>query len=158
MQRIADKWATWLVPVAVAIAVITGIVTYFVVGNENNAALIRAVTVLVVFCPCALVLATPTAVMAGIGQATKYGVLIKSGEAMESMGRANCIAFDKTGTLTLGKLTVSDVLTFGDISESQLLAKTAAPGEPERTPASAKPSQLMRRNGAWLCPKLKTSP
>ena len=126
MQRIADKWATWLVPVAVAIAVITGIVTYFVVGNENNAALIRAVTVLVVFCPCALVLATPTAVMAGIGQATKYGVLIKSGEAMESMGRANCIAFDKTGTLTLGKLTVSDVLTFGDISESQLLAKTAA--------------------------------
>ena len=126
MQRIADKWATWLVPVAVAIAVITGIVTYFVVGNENNAALIRAVTVLVVFCPCALVLATPTAVIAGIGQATKYGVLIKSGEAMESMGRANCIAFDKTGTLTLGKLTVSDVLTFGDISESQLLAKTAA--------------------------------
>lgn len=126
MQRIADKWATWLVPVAIAIAVIAGVVTCFVVGNENNAALIRAVTVLVVFCPCALVLATPTAVMAGIGQATKYGVLIKSGEAMESMGRANCIAFDKTGTLTFGKLSVSNVIAFGGISEGELLTKTAA--------------------------------
>ena len=77
MQRIADKWATWLVPVAILIAVVTGIVTYFVIGNENNAALIRGVTILVVFCPCALALATPTSVMAGIGQATKYGVLIK---------------------------------------------------------------------------------
>ena len=126
MQRIADKWATWLVPVAIAIAVIAGVVTYFVIGNENNAALIRAVTVLVVFCPCALVLATPTAVMAGIGQATKYGVLIKSGEAMESMGRANCIAFDKTGTLTFGKPSVSNVIAFGGISEGELLTKTAA--------------------------------
>ena len=126
MQRIADKWATWLVPVAIAIAVIAGVVTCFVVGNENNAALIRAVTVLVVFCPCALVLATPTAVMAGIGQATQYGVLIKSGEAMESMGKTNCIAFDKTGTLTFGKLSVSNVIAFGGISEGELLAKTAA--------------------------------
>ena len=126
MQRIADKWATWLVPVAIAIAVIAGVVTYFVIGNENNAALIRAVTVLVVFCPCALVLATPTAVMAGIGQATKYGVLIKSGEAMESMGKTNCIAFDKTGTLTFGKPSVSNVIAFGGISEGELLAKTAA--------------------------------
>lgn len=126
MQRIADKWATWLVPVAIAIAVIAGVVTYFVIGNENNAALIRAVTVLVVFCPCALVLATPTAVMAGIGQATKYGVLIKSGEAMESMGKTNCIAFDKTGTLTFGKLSVSNVIAFGGISERELLTKTAA--------------------------------
>lgn len=126
MQRIADKWATWLVPVAIAIAVIAGVVTYFVIGNENNAALIRAVTVLVVFCPCALVLATPTAVMAGIGQATQYGVLIKSGEAMESMGKTNCIAFDKTGTLTFGKPSVSNVIAFGGIPEGELLAKTAA--------------------------------
>ena len=139
MQRIADKWATWLVPVAIAIAVIAGVVTYFVIGNENNAALIRAVTVLVVFCPCALVLATPTAVMAGIGQATKYGVLIKSGEAMESMGRANCIAFDKTGTLTFGKPSVSNVIAFGGISEGELLR-----------------SWLMQENGALPCPKLKT--
>ena len=77
MQRIADKCASWLVPVALMIAIIAGLVTKD---------LIRAVTVLVVFCPCALVLATPTAIMAAIGQATKHGVIIKSGEALEQMG------------------------------------------------------------------------
>ena len=72
MQRIVDKWASWLVPVALLIAVIT----YFAAND-----IVRAVTVLVVFCPCALVLATPTAIMAAIGQATKHGVIIKSGDA-----------------------------------------------------------------------------
>lgn len=126
MQRIADKWATWLVPIAIFAAVVVGIVTYFVIGNENNAALIRGVTILVVFCPCALALATPTSVMAGIGQATKYGVLIKSGEALENMGKTNCIAFDKTGTLTFGKLSVSNVISFTELSEQELLNITAA--------------------------------
>ena len=78
MQRIADKAASWLVPVALLIAIFS----YVFTGN-----IITAVTVLVVFCPCALVLATPTAVMAAIGQATKHGVIIKSGEALEKMGR-----------------------------------------------------------------------
>ena len=76
MQRIADKCASWLVPVALMIAIVTGFVTDDIV---------RAVTVLVVFCPCALILATPTAIMAAIGQATKHGVIIKSGEALEKM-------------------------------------------------------------------------
>ncbi|MDE6318661.1 MAG: HAD-IC family P-type ATPase, partial [Lachnospiraceae bacterium] len=103
MQRIADKCASWLVPVALLIAVIAGAATHNIV---------RAVTVLVVFCPCALVLATPTAIMAAIGQATKHGVIIKSGESLEKMGKVNTIAFDKTGTLTYGKLEVSDILSF----------------------------------------------
>ena len=94
MQRIADKCASWLVPVALLIAIIAGITTHNIV---------RAVTVLVVFCPCALVLATPTAIMAAIGQATKHGVIIKSGETLEKMGKVNTIAYDKTGTLTYGK-------------------------------------------------------
>lgn len=103
MARIADRWASWLVPVALLIA----LVTYFVTGD-----LVRGVTVLVVFCPCALVLATPTAIMAAIGQATKHGVIIKSGEALENMGKVDTIAFDKTGTLTFGRLEVSDVVPF----------------------------------------------
>lgn len=123
-QRIADKWATWLVPIAILLALITGIVVYITIGNENNVALIRAVTILVVFCPCALALATPTSVMAGIGQATKYGVIIKSGEVIEEMGKVNCIAFDKTGTLTYGKLEVTDVITFSNLSKEELLEKT----------------------------------
>ncbi|MDE6845721.1 MAG: cation-translocating P-type ATPase [Lachnospiraceae bacterium] len=118
MQRIADKCASWLVPVAMMIAIITGLATQDIV---------RAVTVLVVFCPCALVLATPTAIMAAIGQATKHGVIIKSGEALEKMGKVNTIAFDKTGTLTYGRLEVSDIISFDkNISESELLSLTAS--------------------------------
>ncbi len=118
MARIADKWASWLVPVAMVVAIITGIVTRDIE---------RAVTVLVVFCPCALVLATPTAIMAAIGQATKYGVIIKSGEALENMGKVDMIAFDKTGTLTVGRLKVSDVVPLREgITEDELLALTAS--------------------------------
>lgn len=118
MARIADKAASFLVPVALLIAVAAGLVT----GN-----IVRAVTVLVVFCPCALVLATPTAVMAAIGQATKHGVIIKSGEALEKMGKVDTIAFDKTGTLTRGCLQVSDILSFDSrISEKEFLRLTAS--------------------------------
>lgn len=118
MQRIADKIASWLVPAALLIAV----GAYIFTGN-----IVTAVTVLVVFCPCALVLATPTAIMAAIGQATKHGVIIKSGEALEKMGRVDTIAFDKTGTLTYGRLDVSDILSFDDsISETKLLSLAAS--------------------------------
>lgn len=118
MARIADKWASWLVPVAMLIAIITGLVTKDIV---------RAVTVLVVFCPCALVLATPTAIMAAIGQATKHGVIIKSGEALENMGKVDTVAFDKTGTLTFGKLEVSDVISLDKgTDESELLSLAAS--------------------------------
>ena len=118
MQRIADKAASWLVPVALLIAVLA----YVSTGN-----IVTAVTVLVVFCPCALVLATPTAIMAAIGQATKHGVTIKSGEALEKMGKTDIIAFDKTGTLTCGRLDVSDVISFdGAFSETELLSLAAS--------------------------------
>ena len=118
MARIADRWASWLVPVALLIA----LVTYFVTGD-----LVRGVTVLVVFCPCALVLATPTAIMAAIGQATKHGVIIKSGEAVENMGKVDTIAFDKTGTLTFGRLEVSDVVPFQKgLTADELLTMVAS--------------------------------
>ena len=120
MQRIADKFASWLVPVALIIAIVTG----FATGN-----IVRAVTVLVVFCPCALVLATPTAIMAAIGQATKHGVIIKSGEALEKMGKVDTITFDKTGTLTYGKLEVSDVISFNDNPDNEYILLMAASAE-----------------------------
>lgn len=118
MARMADKAASWLVPVALLIAV----AAWIVIKD-----LVRAVTVLVVFCPCALVLATPTAIMAAIGQATKHGVIIKSGEALEQMGKVDTIAFDKTGTLTNGSLVVKDIYPFEkDIDKSLLLCLAAS--------------------------------
>ena len=129
-QRIADKWATWLVPIALAIAIAAWLVT----GD-----IVRGVTVLVVFCPCALILATPTAIMGAIGQATKHGVLIKSGEALEKLGGLNTIAFDKTGTLTYGNLAVSDVISLEEdyTSEDVLLMTASAEKRSEHPLAKA---------------------
>lgn len=97
---IADRWATWIVVVALSAALIT-----WLVSGE----IIRAVTILVVFCPCALVLATPTAIMAAIGNATKHGFLVREGDALERLAAVKIIAFDKTGTLTYGMPQVSAV-------------------------------------------------
>ena len=120
MQRIVDKWAAWLVPAALLIAGIT----YFITKD-----IVRAVTVLVVFCPCALALATPTSIMAAIGQAAKHGVIIKSGDALERMGKVNAVVFDKTGTLTYGNLVVSDVLSFDTAMTDDMLLSLAASAE-----------------------------
>ena len=118
IQRIADIVASRLVPIALLIACIG----YLVTGN-----IIVGVTVLVVFCPCALVLATPTAVMAAIGQATKHGVIIKSGEILETMGKVDAMAFDKTGTLTHGQLSVQSILVVDtDYSEVDILQLAAS--------------------------------
>ena len=90
---LADRWATWIVVIALTAAALTWLVT----GE-----IIRAVTILVVFCPCALVLATPTAIMAAIGNATRHGFLVREGDALERLAAVRKIAFDKTGTLTYG--------------------------------------------------------
>ena len=90
---IADRWATWIVLIALTAAAVTWAVTGLI---------IRAVTILVVFCPCALVLATPTAIMAAIGNATKHGFLVREGDALERLAQVKLVAFDKTGTLTYG--------------------------------------------------------
>ena len=90
---LADQWATWIVVTALTAAVLTWLIT----GQP-----IRAVTILVVFCPCSLVLATPTAIMAAIGNATKHGFLVKEGDALERLAKVKRVTFDKTGTLTVG--------------------------------------------------------
>lgn len=97
---IADRWATWIVVIALSAAALTWLFT----GE-----IIRAVTILVVFCPCALVLATPTAIMAAIGNATKHGFLVREGDALERLASVSKITFDKTGTLTYGTPRVTAV-------------------------------------------------
>ena len=128
VQRTADKWSVWLVPIALFIAVAAAVINWLL-GVDLTAALTRGVTVLVVFCPCALALATPVSVMAAIGQAAKHGVIIKSGEALEKMGKVDTIAFDKTGTLTFGAPKVSDVIVLephGDDRNRERLLELAA--------------------------------
>ncbi|MFL0194895.1 heavy metal translocating P-type ATPase [Clostridium sp. WILCCON 0269] len=115
---IADRWATWIVVIALAAAVGTWFVTHEI---------IRSVTILVVFCPCALVLATSTAIMAGIGNATKYGILVREGDALERLAKIKRMAFDKTGTITYGKPEVVQVKScVSNINSEALLALAAS--------------------------------
>ena len=117
---LADRWATWIVVIALSSAAITWLVT----GE-----IIRAVTILVVFCPCALVLATPTAIMAAIGNATRHGFLVREGDALERLSQVTRIAFDKTGTLTFGQPHVVDVQCLEEDSSPEQLYAWAAGAE-----------------------------
>lgn len=117
---LADRWATWIVVIALVSAVLTGFLSKDIY---------RAVTILVVFCPCALVLATPTAIMAAIGKATRHGILVREGDALERMAEVTDIAFDKTGTLTHGKLEVKAVHSFLEGLPEEELYKLAASAE-----------------------------
>ena len=114
---LADRWATWIVVIALSAAALTWIFT-----DE----IIRAVTILVVFCPCALVLATPTAIMAAIGNATKHGFLVREGDALERLAAVTKITFDKTGTLTCGTPKVTAVRSVSDFTEEEIYSLAAA--------------------------------
>ena len=117
---IADRWATWIVVIALSAAALTWLIT----GE-----IIRAVTILVVFCPCALVLATPTAIMAAIGNATKHGFLVREGDALERLSGVKVIAFDKTGTLTYGTPEVVEAASLTDACTREQIYRLAASAE-----------------------------
>lgn len=117
---LADRWATWIVVIALTAALLTWLIT----GE-----IIRAVTILVVFCPCALVLATPTAIMAAVGNVTKHGFLVREGDALERLAAVTHIAFDKTGTLTRGVPEVAAIETFDDRWTPAELYRLAAGAE-----------------------------
>ena len=118
--RTADKWTTLIVVIAFTAAVLTYLFTFEI---------IRSVTILVVFCPCALVLATPTAIMAAIGNLTKYGILVKDGESIEELAKVDELVFDKTGTLTYGKPEVIEVISDNPEEMMHLLASLESKSE-----------------------------
>jgi Cd2+/Zn2+-exporting ATPase len=117
IQRLADKYAQWYVPTALTIAAIVWALT----GD-----IVRGITVLIVFCPCALVLATPTAIIASIAHAARRVILVKGGEFMEAVGQIHLVAFDKTGTLTVGKPQVTQIVPLDNIDPSELLQLAAS--------------------------------
>lgn len=124
VQRLADKVSGIFVPIVVVIAILTFIIWYIVSG-EINPAMVASVSVLVIACPCALGLATPTAIMVGTGKGAENGILIKGGEHLERAQKTDTIIFDKTGTITKGKPEVTDILTY-DLDEKEVLRISAS--------------------------------
>ena len=120
IQRFADKISLYFVPAVIGIAIITFLAWYFIGGNIAPA-LISAVSVLVIACPCALGLATPTAIMVGTGKGAELGIFIKGGEVLEKAGKLNAVLFDKTGTLTEGKPSVTSINPEKEITPNKLL-------------------------------------
>jgi len=119
VQRLGDKVSAIFVPAVIAISLITFLVSFFILDLKAAESLLRSVAVLVISCPCAMGLATPTAVMVGIGKAARHGVLIKGGDVLEELAKAKTIIFDKTGTLTSGKIVVDEFKVLNG-SESDL--------------------------------------
>lgn len=126
IQNLVDKISESFVPAVIVISIITFIVWYFIYALPFRAGLLRTIAVLVISCPCAMGLATPTALIVGIGRAARFGIILKGGEALEKAYKITAIAFDKTGTLTIGKPTVTDFVTLGDANETETLLLAAA--------------------------------
>ncbi|HEX6795981.1 MAG TPA: heavy metal translocating P-type ATPase [Casimicrobiaceae bacterium] len=125
IQRLADRVSGIFVPVVIAIALATFVAAWFL-ATTATAALVNAVAVLVIACPCALGLATPTAIIAGTGRAAQLGVLIRNAIALENAGRLTTLVVDKTGTVTEGKPEVTQIRAFDDVAEDRVLAVAAA--------------------------------
>ena len=126
IQNLVDKISEYFVPAVVTLSVITFVVWYFIYAFPFRAGLLRMIALLVISCPCAMGLATPTALIVGIGRAAKFGIILKGGEALEKAYKITAIAFDKTGTLTIGKPVVTDFVTLGGMSERDALSLVGA--------------------------------
>ncbi len=120
VQRVADSPVTYFIPIILSIAITVFIIWYYILGSTLLFALTTFISILVVACPCALGLATPTAVTVGIGRSAEYGILIKNGNTLETAGDVNVAIFDKTGTITEGKPEVEDIISYG-INENLVL-------------------------------------
>ena len=124
VQKFANTIVSYFIPVILSIAIIVFVIWYFVLGESLLFSLTCLISILVVACPCALGLATPTAVTVGVGRAAEYGILIKNGDTLENAGQIDVAAFDKTGTITEGRPEVDDVIAYG-ISEEKLIKLAA---------------------------------
>ena len=138
IQRLADRTAAWFVPAVVAVAVAAFLI-WAIVGPDPRLAhaLVSAVSVLIVACPCALGLATPMAIMVGAGRGAVAGVLVKNAEALERLESVDTLVLDKTGTLTEGKPRLSSVIPFGDHSETGIVALAASLEQGSEHPLAA---------------------
>ncbi len=126
IQRFADIVSAYFVPIVIVISMLTFLFWYFAAGESFSFSLLVAVAVLVIACPCALGLATPTAIMVGTGKGAENGILIKGGDALEAAHKIKYVVFDKTGTITHGEPKVTDVVSFNNTSEKEILRIAAS--------------------------------
>lgn len=126
IQAFADRISAWFVPAVIGIALLTFVVWFFFLGGSLSFALIAFTAVIVIACPCALGLATPTAIMVATGKGAEHGILIKGGEPLEAASKINTIVFDKTGTLTKGKPEVTDIVSLLGMDEDDVLLIAAS--------------------------------
>ena len=126
IQGFADRVSAWFVPIVIGLAIITFLVWFFVLGATLSFALMAFTSVIVIACPCALGLATPTSLMVGTGKGAQYGILIKGGEPLEAAGHIDVIIFDKTGTLTNGKPEVTDIESVVNLTKEEILTLAAS--------------------------------
>jgi len=126
IQAFADRVSSWFVPAVIGIAILTFIVWFFVIHASLSFSLMAFTAVLVIACPCALGLATPTAIMVATGKGAQYGILIKGGEPLEQACKVSVVVFDKTGTLTKGRPEVTDVIPSTVLTQDELLARAAS--------------------------------
>jgi len=136
IQRLADRVSAHFVPVVIAVALVA-FAAWLIGGSSFTAAMLAAVAVLIIACPCALGLATPTAIMVGTGRGAEMGVLVRSGASLETAEKLDAIVLDKTGTLTRGEPRVTDVFTADGVSEGELLAMAAGAESRSEHPLSA---------------------
>lgn len=152
IQRLADIVSGYFVPAIISIATLSALAWYFLFGADYIFALTVFIAVLIVACPCALGLATPTAIMVGVGKGAENGILIKSGEALETAHKLQTVVFDKTGTLTKGEPEVTDIVTTDALSEEQLLLYAAVAEKNSEHPlgeAIVKAAQARNLNVEW---------
>ena len=151
ISRLADRISAVFVPVVIGIALVAALLWYFVGGESVRFCLSIGIAVLVISCPCALGLATPVAIMVGTGKAAQSGILIKSAESLELLGKAQTVVLDKTGTVTEGKPKVTDIVCCG-VPEEELLGLAASVEAPSEHPLSVAISQAAQERGLTVSP------
>ena len=126
IQAVADRISAWFVPAVIGVAILTFVIWFFILGSTLSFALMAFTAVIVIACPCALGLATPTAIMVGTGSGAEHGILVKGGEPLESASKINAIVFDKTGTITKGKPEVTDIEDLARLDQDEVLTIAAS--------------------------------
>lgn len=152
IAAMADKISRYFVPIVLLLAILAALAWFFVAGKSLQFSLSIFIAVLVIACPCALGLATPTAIMVGTGKGAENGVLIKSGQVLEAVRMVNTVVLDKTGTITEGKPSLTDVLTFGTISRGDLLSLIASSEQHSEHPLATAILQAVQAEDVSLTP------